>query len=59
MNLKELSNDDLMKALEHQNMYYLEIILRNQEQTLRELNLIKEHLGIKGDEDNATKKGQE
>lgn len=56
MNLQELSNDDLMKALEYQNQYYLETVLRNQEQIFKEIEVIKKHLNIKGDEDNATKK---
>lgn len=37
MNVQQSSNDDIMRALEHQNKNYLEKIIANQEEILRKL----------------------
>lgn len=37
MNVQQSSNDDIMRALEHQNKAYLEKIIANQEEILRKL----------------------
>lgn len=37
MNVQQSSNDDIMRALEHQNKDYLEKIIANQEEILRKL----------------------
>lgn len=37
MNIRQSSNDDIMRALEHQNKAYLEKIIANQEEILKKL----------------------
>ena len=37
MNVQQSSNDDIMRALEHQNKAYLEKIIANQEEILKKL----------------------
>lgn len=37
MNVQQSSNDDIMRALEHQNKDYLEKIIANQEEILKKL----------------------
>ncbi|MCI8378560.1 MAG: hypothetical protein HFH72_08580 [Lachnospiraceae bacterium] len=37
MNVQQSSNDDIMRALEHQNKEYLEKIIANQEEILKKL----------------------
>lgn len=37
MNVQQSSNDDIMRALEHQNKEYLEKIIKNQEEILSKL----------------------
>lgn len=37
MNVQQSSNDDIMRALEHQNKAYLEKIIKNQEEILKKL----------------------
>lgn len=37
MNVQQSSNDDIMRALEHQNKAYLEKIIKNQEEILSKL----------------------
>lgn len=37
MNVQQSSNDDIMRALEHQNNAYLEKIIANQEEILKKL----------------------
>lgn len=38
LNMEQISNDELMKALEHQNLNYLEQILKNQQEIIEKLN---------------------
>lgn len=40
MNVKQSSNDDIMRELEHQNKDYLEKIVENQEEILSNLSQI-------------------
>lgn len=44
MNIKQLSNDDIMKALDLQNANYLEKILYNQKNILQQLKDISERI---------------
>lgn len=37
MNMRQVGNDDIMRALEHQNKAYLEKIIKNQEEILSKL----------------------
>lgn len=37
MNMRQVGNDDIMRALEHQNKTYLEKIIKNQEEILSKL----------------------
>lgn len=37
MNIRQVGNDDIMRALEHQNKAYLEKIIANQEEILKKL----------------------
>lgn len=37
MNVQQSSNDDIMRALEHQNKEYLEKIIANQKEILKKL----------------------
>lgn len=37
MNVRQSSNDDIMRELQHQNKAYLEKIIANQEEILRKL----------------------
>lgn len=37
MNVKQSSNDDIMRELQHQNKAYLEKIIANQEEIIRKL----------------------
>lgn len=41
---EQISNDELMKALDLQNQGYLEKILKNQEYIMKEINDIKERM---------------
>lgn len=40
MNMRQVGNDDIMRALEHQNRAYLEKIIANQEEILSNLSRI-------------------
>lgn len=44
MNIKQLSNDDIMKALDLQNANYLEKILNGQKEILQLLNNLSERI---------------
>lgn len=44
MNMEQLQNEDLMKALDLQNLNYLDIILQNQNEILIQLKNISERL---------------
>lgn len=44
--VRQLTNDDLMKELQKQDREYLERIVENQERILAELDTIKEKLAI-------------
>lgn len=46
--MKQLSNDDLMKELQKQDREYLERIIENQREILKELTNIREKLAYLG-----------
>lgn len=46
--VKQLSNDDLMKELQKQDREYLERIIENQREILKELTNIREKLAYLG-----------
>lgn len=47
MNMRQVGNDDIMRALEHQNKSYLEKIIKNQNEIMSILSRLEEDMSAK------------
>lgn len=47
MNMRQVGNDDIMRALEHQNKAYLEKIIKNQNEIMSILSRLEEDMSAK------------